>query len=82
MLTLVAFYVCKLIKAKIINTQVIKLKKVVKHYSQACYCIVLMFYTALGSFFLVSPLVEAEKLLRGFSFCWLFTSIETQPGFS
>ena len=54
------FYVYRLIKVKVTNYWVTELKKFVKHCTQACSCIVLMFYAALGgpSWFL--PLVRQK----------------------
>ena len=57
-LSFVVFYVYRLVKVKVINTRVIKFKKVVNHCSQACSCIVLMFYTALGGPSWILPLVR------------------------
>ena len=48
-LSLVGFYVCILVKSKVINTHIIKLVTVARHYIQAYSCIVLVFYTTLDS---------------------------------
>ena len=58
MLSLVGFYVYRLVKIKMKNNRVAKFKKVMKHCTQACFCIVLMFYTALGGPFWLFPLVR------------------------
>ena len=79
--SLSGFYIYRLVNVKVIKTRVTKFKKVVKHCSQACSCIVLIFYTALGASLGSSPYWD-RRLLRCFSFYWLFTSLETQLGFS
>ena len=65
MLSLVGFYVCRLVKLKVTNTRVKKFKKVVKHCIQACSCIVLMFYATLGGPSWLLPLVK-QKDFEGF----------------
>ena len=59
------FYVYILVKLKAVNTQVTKVKKVVKCHTQACSCIVLKFCATSGSpsWFL---LLVIQKALEGF----------------
>ena len=80
MLSLEKFNVCRLVKAEVKITRAEKFNKVMKQCIQACFSLVLMFYTTLGgpSWFL--PLVR-QKDFEGFLFLLLFTSLETQPGF-
>ena len=64
MLSFIGFYVYKLVKVRVINTRLTKFKKILKHCTQACSCIVLVFYAALGgpSWFL--PLGKTENFRR------------------
>ena len=59
------FYIYRLVKVKVTDTQITKFKRVMKHCIQACSCIVLMFYATLGgpSWFL--PLVK-QKHFKAF----------------
>ena len=66
-LSLEEFYAYRLVKVKVTNIWVTKLIEIVKQSTQACSCIVLMFYATLGcpSWFL--PLVR-QKAFEGFLF--------------
>ena len=59
------FCVYRLVKVKLINTWVTKVKKVVELCTQACSCIDLMLYATLGAPYWFFPLVR-QKAFEGF----------------